>query len=341
MDLNLSKKNTINKILVIRLSSMGDVVLTTPLVRSLRREFPNARIDFLLNKSFSEIYKFNPNIDNLILYDRELSKQQIIKDRDNYLKEQGIAKYDLIIDLQKNKRSKAWTAGISENIKRVEKNRLHKLSLVYLKKPRLESDFHVVKNYLATASEYGLKADEKGCEIFTDKGDYPKIQNQKPLIAFAPAAQHFTKQWLPEKFIELADMLSKDYQIVLLGGKADKEVCQLIQDKSEAEFFDYSGSNSIIQTYSTVKQCSAIVTNDTGVMHIASAADIPIIALFGSTVPALGFTPYNVKHKILEVKDLKCRPCTHIGKKKCPKGHFRCMTEINAKQVYNSLLELL
>ncbi len=341
MDLKLSKKNAISKILVIRLSSMGDVVLTTPFIRALRQEFPNAKIDFLLNKSFSEIYKFNPNIDNLILYDRDLSKSQIIEKRDKYLRSKDIEKYDLIIDLQKNKRSKAWSAGISDNVKQIQKNRLHKLSLVYLKKPKLDADFHVVKNYLAAASEYNLKADNKGCEIYTGTEGIPQINNTKPLIAFAPAAQHHTKQWLPERFIELADLLSKDYQIVLLGGKADKDVCKQIEEQSEAEFFDYSGANSIIFTYNIVRQCTAIITNDTGVMHIASAADIPIVAIFGSTVPALGFTPYNVKHKIIEVEDLSCRPCTHIGKKKCPKGHFRCMTEISAKQVYYSLLELL
>ncbi len=341
MDLNLSKKNAISKILVIRLSSMGDVVLTTPFIRVLRNNFPNAKIDFLLNIAFSEIYKFNPNIDNLILYNRKLSKSEIKKERGIYLKENQIDKYDIIFDLQNNRRSKAWSEGISDKIERVAKNRLHKLSLVYLKKPRLKSDFHIVNNYVKTASQLGVQTDNKGCEIYTSSDNKTYIPNTKHLIAFAPAAQHFTKQWLPERFIELSDMLADKYQIVLLGGTSDIDICSFIAKRTHADVFDFSGSNSIIKTYQIAKQCSALVTNDTGVMHIASAAQIPIVAIFGSTVPALGFTPYKVKHSIVEVNNLSCRPCTHIGKKKCPKGHFRCMTDIDSTSVYHRLLEIL
>ncbi len=341
MDLNLSKKNAISKILVIRLSSMGDVVLTTPFIRVLRKSFPNAKIDFLLNSAFSEIYKFNPNIDNLISYNRKLSKSEIKKERDVYLKKNHIDKYDIVFDLQNNRRSKAWSEGVSRKIERVTKNRLHKLSLVYFKKSRIESDFHVVNNYIKTASKLGVQVDKKGCEIFTSSNNKTYIPNTKPLIAFAPAAQHFTKQWLPERFIELADMLADKYQIILLGGTSDVDLCSFITKQTQADVFDFSGSNSILTTYQIAKQCSALVTNDTGVMHIASAAQIPIVAIFGSTVPALGFTPYKVKHTIVEVNNLSCRPCTHIGKKKCPKGHFRCMTDIDSTLVYHRLLEIL
>ncbi len=145
-------------------------------------------------------------------------------------------------------------------------------------------------------------------------------QNSKELIAFAPAAQHYTKQWLPERFVELSDLLKDKYAIMLLGGPADTEICAKIKSDSEAEIIDCSGSTSIIHTFELIRQCLAIVTNDTGVMHIASCTEVPIVAIFGSTVPALGFSPYNAKHSIMENTQLTCRPCTHIGKKNAPKG---------------------
>jgi heptosyltransferase-2 len=320
---------------------MGDIVLTTPFVRALRKLFPNARIDFLLNKSFKEIYEYNTNIDNLILYDRALSKKNIISERDKYLLANNIEHYDIVFDLQNNKRSRAWIAGVGTQIRKIAKNRLHKLSLVYLKQSRLDKDFHVVKNYFATANEYGVAEDGKACEIFTATRHESMTQNSKALIAFAPAAQHYTKQWLPERFVELSDLLKDKYAIMLLGGLADTEICAKIKSDSKAEIIDCSGSTSIIHTLELIRQCSAIVTNDTGVMHIASCTEVPIVAIFGSTVPALGFSPYNAKHSIVENTQLTCRPCTHIGKKKCPKGHFKCMSEISSLEVYNKLLDLL
>lgn len=215
------------KILIVRLSSLGDIVLTSAFTRNLRNHFPSSVIDFVLNRQFADIYNYNPHINNIIEYDKTQSKNELKK-----LKSK-IGKYDLIFDLQNNRRSYVLTKGLSENIFRINKDYLHKLSLVYLKKPLKKEYKTIHTKYMETALPFDITDDGEGLELWTkedinkSKYDTEKSKNQ---IVIAPGAYHFTKRWLPERFKNLAEMIinKTDYGIILTGGKQDKDVCDFI-----------------------------------------------------------------------------------------------------------------
>ncbi|MBI5323972.1 MAG: glycosyltransferase family 9 protein [Ignavibacteriae bacterium] len=340
-----------SSILIIRLSSMGDVILTTHLVRNLRLKYPNATINIILSKSFSEIYMYNPHITNLYEYNKSWNKTEIQEFKKKILIENNNNKYDLIIDLQRNFRSFQLRRGIGNRIIKVRKNRIRKLSLVYLKKNIKSTIKQLPDIYSDTVAEYQVKDDGKGLEFWLptdkEKGTYlPFIKKSNIIgkinIAIAPGAFHYTKRWIPEKFAGLIKFIKDKYdaEIVIIGGKADFEITKTIIDLSDVNVIDKSSSDSIISTAEVIDKCNMLITNDTGVMHIAAARQVPVVAIFGSTVQEFGFTPFRVENIIVE-KNVSCRPCTHIGRDKCPKEHFDCMNKISIDDVSNAVKKIL
>lgn len=334
--------------LVARLSSMGDVVLTTAFVRRLAAACSEAQIDLLTDKKFKEIYEFNPRIKNLIEYDKSLSQKELNDIKTGILRENG--RYDAVFDLHNNLRTAMFLSGIGKQIFKIRKRRLHKLSLVYLKKSPYEAR-HITELHLETGKNFGVETDEKGLEIWLPEEKrfevYPPENREKsilknPKIALAPGAFHFTKRYPPEKFARLADELQTEFaaEIILLGGTKDAEICREIVRKSSAKITDRSGAKSILDTASLVDSCDALVSNDTGAGHIAAAREVPTAVIFGSTVPEFGFTPYGRRSAIIQSK-VPCRPCTHIGRSKCPKRHFQCMGNITVSDIKSALKKIL
>ncbi|OGU11826.1 MAG: hypothetical protein A2X61_15495 [Ignavibacteria bacterium GWB2_35_12] len=345
------KRGEPTRILIIRLSSMGDVILASHLVRNLRESLPNARIDFITAKPFSEIYQFNPHIFNLYEYDKNWGKSSIREFKEKILKNNGLEKYDLLIDLQRNYRSLQLRKGLGNKIVKVRKNRLNKLSLVYFKKNITKVIQQIPEIYFNTIVGYNVQDDGKGLELWLpgdkEKGFYQpfsivRVNDDKIRIAIAPGAYHETKRWLPERFAELINVLKNNYnaEIVIIGGPFDVEITKQIIDLSGEEVIDKSGSDSIISTAELIDKCNILITNDTGLMHIAAARQVPVVAIFGSTVKEFGFTPFRVKHFVVE-KDIPCRPCTHIGRETCPKGHFDCMNKISVDEVLTYIEKIL
>jgi heptosyltransferase-2 len=235
---------------------------------------------------------------------------------------------------------------------------LHKLALVYLKSNFHSKTLHVTERYRKAASALDVQDDGQGLEFWLRGEDVPHSRTEtaetsivpRVRIALAPGAHHATKRWLPERFAESALLLAKRFQsegknctIVLVGGKADTTLCaevtSLLVGKVSVE--DASGSASLTDTAELLDSCAVLVCNDTGVMHLASARSVPLVAIFGSTVPELGFAPFRVAHRVMEADDVNCRPCTHIGRNSCPKGHFACMKLVTAKSVAEAAWELL
>ncbi|HPI20655.1 MAG TPA: glycosyltransferase family 9 protein [Candidatus Kapabacteria bacterium] len=339
---NNKNKKIINSILFIRLSSIGDIILTTSLIRLIRSTFPNTRIDFLISKQFYEILKFNPYLSNIIIYDKLNSFSEINKKKKELASQLENGKYDLIIDLHNNNRSKHFRFHLGKKILKIKKNRLFKLCLVHFKKNIYNRKLSIPKLYFDTANfDNSLLDDGIGLEIFLEN-EFEKKENIRKKIAIAPGAFHFTKQWGIEKFAELINLIKckYDFEIILLGGKSDKIICNEILERTNNFPQDFSGETSILKTTEILSSCDLLVTNDTGVMHIAAARQVPIVAIFGSTVTDFGFAPYRVKHKIIEV-DLKCRPCTHIGRSKCQRKHFNCMNLISAERVLEAVEEMV
>ncbi|MCW8850678.1 MAG: glycosyltransferase family 9 protein [Melioribacteraceae bacterium] len=313
--MNLSK---IKKILIIRLSSLGDVLLTTPLIRTLKSSYPNIKIDFIVRKEFESTLKYNPNINNLIALERNYKKETV---RSQIIKEN----YDLIIDLQNNIRSRYLTRSLSFKTVRYRKPYLNRILLVKLKINRFKEVIPIPVRYANSLSNFEL--DQKGLELFIPDEEKSEI-NDDNFIGLCPGSRHFTKMWPKEYYIELGNQLIKNnYKVALFGGKDDMAICNDISAKLNGAL-NLSNDNDLIKLAVNMRNCKAIVCNDSGLMHTALALNIPVISIFGSTVKEFGFFPYKGKNIVLENNLLSCRPCSHIGLDKCPQKHMDCLNKI-------------
>ncbi|MCS7052650.1 MAG: glycosyltransferase family 9 protein [Ignavibacterium sp.] len=318
----------IKNILVIRLSSLGDILLTTPLLRAIKTQYPNVKIDFLAKQEYSDLMINNPNIENLFL----LNKDGII----NPAKKNSsttLGQYDLIIDLQNNIRSRRISSKLRTQIVRFKKYSIRKLLLVRTK-INLMKDFPSIPERYAETID--IKLDDKGVEIISYKETSKEIKNLKKIIGICPGSKHFTKRYPIEYQINLCKLLvENNFNVVLFGGKLDKEICQEISERVQ-HIINLQNDDDILQTVADMKMCDVIVCNDSGLMHVASSFNKKLIAIFGSTVKEFGFTPYNCPNAIIvENENLNCRPCSHIGRDSCPKFHFRCMKDLKPEIIFN------
>lgn len=346
---NLTLLNFDN-LLIIRLSSMGDVALTTYTVRSIKKNYPNLNIDFITLENYSEIYDYSPYIRNTYLFNKEFSTQQQF-DFKNEILSKNNGKYSAVLDLQNNFRSNKLIKNLSDKIYKFKKRRLHKLSLVYFKKSIDKSGLSIPELYLKSFANLPIIDDGKGLEIWTSEDKkaniylpYHKNKIKKDVftIGIAPGAHFFTKRYPSEKLTRVVNILKQQIScnFVLIGGKEDFDLCEKIRKANPELISNKSGSESIMQTINIIDSCDALISNDTGVMHLAAARQVPIIAIFGSSVREFGFTPFRVRNEILEVQ-LNCRPCSHIGRSKCPKTHFNCMEMISPETIAQSLINII
>jgi len=338
-----NQTENINSILVIRLTSIGDVLLTTPMLRILRTKFPKAKIDMLTTTQMIDVFKYNPNIDNLFTVPRDAGLKELRYKKADFFS--GLY-YDTVIDLQNNVKSKVLRKKLSNAILTFDKRRLYKLKLVYLKhKP---GDFQLIPDlYIQTAAHLGIKPDGKGLEFWlpVDKINNSYLSQKSKArhrsIVIAPGAFHFTKRLPAEKFSDLIDLLLKDNcDISLIGGKEDIEIAAGFVSVFGEKIKNFTGELTLAGSAEIIDKADCVITNDTAIMHIAAARQTPVVALFGSTVKELGFIPYHSPYRIIE-KELDCRPCTHFGKAKCPKSHFNCMNLITADEIYRAVMELI
>jgi heptosyltransferase-2 len=243
-------------------------------------------------------------------------------------------KYDYIIDLHNNLRSLRIKKALGIKNYSFNKLNLEKWLFTAFKVNKLPN-IHIVDRYLATLSDFGVQNDGKGLDHFIPEGEQVVIQSlpethQNGYIGLVIGAALATKQLPLSKLEELCH--SMHHPIVLLGGKEDEEKGIFLENKFPEKIFNACGKYSLNQSASLVKQARVIVTHDTGMMHIAAAFCKPIVSIWGNTVPAFGMTAYYPNdfpafHRICEVPGLSCRPCSKIGFKKCPKGHFNCMMQ--------------
>jgi heptosyltransferase-2 len=321
-----------SKILIVRLSSLGDILLATPLIRSLKKENPNLEIHFLLREEYKDVLIKNPYISKLLTLKREypiLKTKTMISEND----------CDLVIDLQNNFRSENLTTGLNCPKVKFKKLSWQKFLLVKFKINKLKDVGTIPERYAAAIE--GLKLDNEGLDLFTENKPSGILINKDNLIGFCPGSRHFTKMWPKEYYIELGKRLSENnFNVVIFGGEADRQVCAEISSYLTG-CINLCNENDIMQTAADMKLCKAIVCNDSGLMHAACAVKVPVLAIFGSTVKEFGFVPYGSKNLILENKSLTCKPCSHIGKSYCPKKHFKCMNELTPDLVFNSVIQLI
>ncbi|HCR89971.1 MAG TPA: glycosyl transferase [Prolixibacteraceae bacterium] len=318
------------KILIIRFSSIGDIVLTTPVVRQLRTRLEDAEIHFLTKQKHRCLLEANPYIDKIYSFEKKL--EEIIPS----LKAE---KYDYVIDLHHNLRSLKVKWHLRSKSFSFKKLNFEKWMLVTFKVDQLPN-IHIVERYLDTIKSFGIKDDGKGLDYFIpenekfDIGELPE-RFQKGYVAVILAGTYFTKRLPAAKYLPLVS--NTQYNFVLLGGEKEMEMAQSIMTVADGNVIDFCGKLNINQSASLVEQARLVISNDTGLMHIAAAFRKKIVSVWGNTVPQLGMYPYlpGEGSKMLEVGGLKCRPCSKLGKHKCPKKHFNCMNLIPEQALIN------
>jgi ADP-heptose:LPS heptosyltransferase len=322
------------KILIIRFSSIGDIVLTTPVIRCLKKQLPETEIHFLTRKSFAAVLKANPYIDKLHLLDKDLP---------GMIRTLRAERFDQIIDLHHNVRSARikWKLNIPAHS--FPKLNIEKWLYVRFKWNRMPA-VHIVDRYLETVQPLGIKKDEEGLDYYISPEDeLPARSLPYPAyIGLVIGAAHATKRLPLHKLQELVKNLTAP--VVLLGGKEDRDNGTAIAAIAPERIVNACGQYNLNQSASLVRQAKLIITHDTGLMHIAAAFDKPILSVWGNTVPAFGMYPYrpggNAQNHQFEVKNLACRPCSKIGFEKCPKGHFKCMVQQDMHQLAAMAMQL-
>ena len=341
---------TPNKTLVIRFSSIGDVVLASPLIRVLRARFPSSQIDFAVRKEYSDLIRYNSNLNFTFEFDARGGFQELRRLKETIRRE----KYDLIIDIHNSLRSRyiRFLSGAKEVVV-LNKRIFARTMFVRLKKNYYGDIVSVADRYIEPMGTYGIENDGQGLEIFIPDETMYKVSGKistlklnlyKKVIGFCPSAKHATKRWPEKRFIETGNRLIRELKakIILFGGKNDAVLCTAIADGMNKELggecaIEYSEQFSLLETAAAMQFCDVIVTNDSGLMHIAAAMKKKVVAIFGSTVREFGFYPVGTENIVVERKGLYCRPCSHIGRSKCPEGHFRCMNEIQVDEVVDAI----
>jgi ADP-heptose:LPS heptosyltransferase len=319
------KKNAVRKFLVIRFSSIGDIVLTTPVVRGLKKQVPESEVHFLTKSSFKSILEANPHIDKIYTINEKINEVLPFLKNENY---------EHIIDLHKNFRSKGVIMHLKKPATSFNKVNFQKWLVVNFKINRLP-DIHIVDRYLEAVENLGVKNDFLGLDYFIPEKDELGIAElpdgfREGFTGWVIGGKHNTKIYPEEKVIEV--LQESDQKFILLGGPEDAKKGDRIVWATGAHVFNACGKFNLNQSASLIKRARKVITNDTGLMHIAAAFKKEIISLWGNTIPEFGMYPYlpedKEKSTILEVKGLSCRPCSKLGYEKCPKNHFKCMNEI-------------
>ncbi|MCB9057681.1 MAG: glycosyltransferase family 9 protein [Calditrichae bacterium] len=324
-------------ILIIRFSSIGDILLTTPFVRQVKNKFPDAHLTYVTKQEFAPLLKYNPYIDDLMLYDASTKLKGLYQLRD----ELSEKKLKYIFDLHNNLRSSILVKNLSGTLSKIRKNKFKRAILVYLKWNLYREIKPVSVKYMDVGSGAGIRDDGKGLELFLrgEKNDIFQENNleKEQYICVAPAAAHYTKIWPLEYVKELLIRITQTskLKVAILGSKSETILFKALPETEN--IIHLAGKMSLLQSAQIIKYSKGIISNDSGLMHMASALNKPIVAIFGSTVKELGFFPFRAESTIIQNDNLWCRPCSHIGREKCPLSHFKCMREITVDTVYNTV----
>jgi len=326
----------LNRILIIQTASLGDVVLSTSLAETLHARFPGCKIDFLLKKGFEGLFKGHPFINEILIWDKTHNKYYnllkiIQKVRSN--------QYDAVINVQRHFSSGLVTV-LSGSKKRsgFAKNPLsfgftHKS--VHLISHKGLNEHETIRNHRLIS--HFTKPNPSKPKLYPGKldEDFIKSWKQGEYITVSPASLWFTKQYPIDKWIELVNEVDENIQIYLLGAPNDKSLCEnIISQARKTNIVSLAGKLSFLQSAALMKGAVMNFVNDSAPMHLASATNAPVTAIFCSTVPAFGFGPLSDNSAIVESQSvLSCRPCGLHGHTTCPEKHFLCARSINNSQL--------
>lgn len=331
------------KFLILRFSSIGDIVLTSPVVRCIRKKFPEAEIHYATKKQFKSIVQHNPYITKVHLL--EDSVWQLVTE----LKKES---FDYVFDLHHNQRTLLIKTLLGVPSSSFNKINFEKWLLINFKINRLPLQ-HIVDRYLETCKKFEVENDGEGLDYFISKEDEVDVKQlpaafHNGYIGWAIGAKQNTKKFPVEKIIAAVNSPSfPTLPVILLGGKEDFETGERIHLETrnlKLETFNACGKYSLNQSASFVKQSHVMIANDTGLMHIAAAYKKPLLSIWGNTIPEFGMSPYfgksEIRNERLEVRDLKCRPCSKLGYSTCPQKHFNCMNLHYTEQLIRQIQKI-
>ena len=310
------------KFLIIRFSSIGDIILTSPVVRCLKLQIPEAEIHFLTKPNYKFILENNPYIDKIhTLEDSILNTIASLKS----------THFDLVIDLHNNLRTFIIKSLLDIPSVAFDKLNWEKSLLVWMKY-HIMPEKHIVDRYLETIKSLGVSNDNKGLDYFLPDS----IENSANLahlksitanayVVFVIGAQHQTKRLPPDKIIQICRLLKGS--VFLLGGENDRSVAEQVTAQSAFNIINLCGQLSFHESAYLVKHALKVLTHDTGLMHVAAAFKKDVVSVWGNTVPEFGMYPYQTSSTIFQVNNLPCRPCSKIGYNACPQTHFNCMNQ--------------
>ena len=321
------------KALIIRFSSIGDIVLTSPVLRCLKQQLPDCEIHFVTKPQYKSLVENNPNVSKVHLLERTLWQLGILLRKEHF---------DVVIDLHNNVRSRLLRFMLARKSLVVKKLNLQKRRMILTNDTKTPLR-HFSERCLDAVASLGVKNDFKGLDYFIpDEEHVPHHElhelQQSGYVAFGIGAWHFTKRLPPEKLIAVCGSISQP--VILLGDMGDYEIGQQVALACGRKVANACGKFTINQTASVIQQSRVVISHDSAVMHIAAALNKPVVSIWGNTVPEFGMHPYfgqdGMSHPLsetIEVPNLSCRPCSRIGYKECPKGHFKCMREISEDAV--------
>lgn len=324
------------KFLVVRFSSIGDIILTTPVMRHLKQQVGNAEIHFLTKSTYAGLLESNPYVDRIHAYEGDMQK---------CIRELKTLQIDYIIDLHHNARS----AHLKYRLKRmdftVDKLNWKKWLFVNFNLDRMP-DRHMVDRNLDTIKTFISERDQEGLDYFIPEGEEVDLASlpeafQKGYMGLSIGAQHETKKLPLSSLIELCEKLS--HPVIVLGGPTDRDTGDaLVSALPDKILLNSCGQYRLHQSASLVRQAKVLISHDTGLMHIGAAFHKKIISVWGNTVPKFGMFPFRAHPSSLsfEVNGLKCRPCSKIGYRNCPKKHFKCMLEQDVEGIAQAAHQL-
>ncbi len=330
------------KILIFHTAFIGDIVLSTAMVKKIKANNINSKITYVTTPTGKAILANNPHIDEIIAYEKR-GKDKGIKGMLNLSKRLKKEKFDIAYIPHRYLRSSlvVYLAGIKERIG--YSNSEGKFLLT--EKISYDKSKHEVEKLLSLVKGQDLV--DNSLELFPSEEDRNYIEDiwkrnkleEKKVVAVAIGSKWNTKRWPIEYFNSLIEKLEEieDVRVVIIGGKDELELSLKYTEKS----INMINKTSLLQLAQLLKKSYMVITNDSSPIHIGSAFDTFVFAIFGATVKELGFTPWTSNSLVVENEGLYCRPCGLHGGNECPEGHFRCMMELTPELVFERVLEVL
>lgn len=332
------------KFLVIRFSSIGDIVLTTPAIRCLKQQVEHAEVHFLTKQSMKAVTEGNPYIDRFHYFNSNL---------DSLIKTLREEKFDYIIDLHKNFRTWRIKKALKVPVLSYNKEVIEKVLLTRLHINKMAGR-HIVERCIDALAPLGVQNDGKGMDYFIPadikvKAEDLPLSHSAGFVAIVIGASYYTKKLPVYKLRELCSKIQ--YPIVLVGGKEDKAEGEKITEIDPVKIYNACGKFSLHESADIIRQSRLVISHDTGMQYIACALNKPVLAIWGGTSPALDVEPYYGTAQLVHhnqaayhnfmVKGLSCQPCSNYGTKTCPRAHFKCMqdqdVDLIAKTAYTYL----